>query len=166
MKVETFELRDWEEPETGLVLAENEDWVLLRYVYADYMVDGWKLIRKSMIQERESGEDEAQIERVLRLKGEKGEVPAGFSLGSEMEMISWIADQYGFVEIQDEEEEIAFAIVLGEDEGEGELLFDMILADGEVEPDCVLPFKEICIISFDGDYFRSVGLLWKDQNPN
>ena len=159
MKVETLELRDWEDLETGLVIAENDEWVMLRFLYADYMVDGWKLVKKNLIAERTSDEEEAQIAKVLALKGEKGEMPAGFKLGTTSEMIHWINEKYGFVEFQDQEEEVLFAVVKGQEEDM--LLFDMILPDGEVEPECEIDIDAIGVIAFNGDYFNSVGLLWK-----
>lgn len=162
MKVETLELRDWEDLETGLIVAENEDWVMLRYIYADYMVDGWKLVKKSLIAERTSDEDEAQIAKVLALKGETGALPMGFKLGSALEMINWVNNRYGFVEFQDEEEEVIFAVVTGQEEDS--LLFDIVLPDGTVETDCEIDIDAIGVIAFDGDYFQSVGLLWKDAN--
>ncbi len=159
MKVETLELRDWEDLETGLVVAENDEWVMLRYIYADYMLDGWKLIKKDLIAERISEEDEAQIAKVIALKGETGVLPMGFKLGSALEMIQWINNRYGFVEFQDEEEEVIFAVVTGQEEGN--LLFDMVLPDGQVEAGCEIGIDDVGVIAFDGDYFQSVGLLWK-----
>lgn len=162
MKVETIELRDWEDLETGLIVAENEEWVMMRYLYADYMIDGWKLIKKSLIVERSSDEDEAQIAKVLELKGETGALPNGFQLGTSQEMIEWVNERFGYVEFQDEEEEVVFGIVTGFEEDQ--MLFDIILPDGSVEPECEISVDEISIIAFEGDYFNSVGLLWKDAN--
>lgn len=49
MRVERFEIQDWEEPQTVLLLAENEEWVLVKHIPVDFVVDGYKLYKKQFI---------------------------------------------------------------------------------------------------------------------
>ena len=49
MKVETYKIKGWREKETGLLIAENEEWVLVKHIPVDYMVDGYKLYQKKFI---------------------------------------------------------------------------------------------------------------------
>jgi len=161
MRVETLELRDWEELESGLILAENENWILMRHIFADYMVDGYKIYRKDIVEGRIHDAEEEAVERVLKLKGISNEVPEGFKLGTTMEMLQWIGNKYGFAEFQDVEEELTFAIIEGEEDDE--LWYEMILPDGTTETELQFPLDEICVIAFDSDYFKSVGLLWRDS---
>jgi hypothetical protein len=161
MRVETLELRDWEELESGMILAETNEWILMRHIFADYMVDGYKIYRKDIIENRIHEDEERIVERVLTLKGVTEEIPDGFKLGKTMEMLQWIGNKYGFAEFQDVEEELTFAIIEGEKDGE--VWYEMILPDGTTETQLQFPLDEICVIAFDSDYFRSVGLLWRDS---
>ena len=70
MRVERFEIQDWEEPQTGLLLAENEEWVLVKHIPVDFVVDGYKLYKKQFILSRSNGAEEQLIARVLKLKNE------------------------------------------------------------------------------------------------
>ena len=40
MKIEAFKIKGWSVKETGLVVAENEDWLLVKHIPIDYVVDG------------------------------------------------------------------------------------------------------------------------------
>ena len=55
MKVETYRVTGWEDVERGLIVAENDEWLLVKHIPIDYIVDGYKLYRKAFIASRESG---------------------------------------------------------------------------------------------------------------
>ena len=46
MKVESFKIIDWEDSEQGLLITENENWILVKHIPVDYVVDGYKLYKK------------------------------------------------------------------------------------------------------------------------
>lgn len=174
MKVETFHITSWEEPETGLVIEENDDWVLVKHIPVDYQIDGYKIYKKSFIEERNHSSKEAAIEKVLRLKGVKIELPEGFSFGSTIKLfgstvhlLKWSEQKYGLFEFQDNSEEEVFYGKISE-VTESFLRIDMIKADGSVEEKYNYEFEidEIRAIAFESDYFFSMKLLWQDKMKN
>ncbi|WP_242919680.1 hypothetical protein [Pontibacter liquoris] len=174
MKVETFHIASWEEPETGLVIDENDEWVLVKYIPVDYQIDGYKIYKKAFIEERSRSSKEAAIENVLRLKGVKVEYPEGFSFGSTINLfgstvhlLKWSEQKYGLFEFQDNSETEAFYGKISQ-VTDSLLKIDMIKADGSVEVkyDYEFEINVIRAIAFESDYFLSMKLLWQDKMKN
>jgi hypothetical protein len=174
MKVETFHIASWEETETGLVIDENDEWVLVKYIPVDYQIDGYKIYKKAFIEERSHSSKEAAIEKVLRLKGAKVEHPEGFSFGttvnlfgSTVHLLKWSEQKYGLFEFQDNSEVEIFYGKISE-VTDSLLRIDMIKADGSVEEkyDNEFEIDEIRAIAFESDYFLSMKLLWQDKMKN
>ena len=165
MRVETYQMIDWEEPETGLLIDENEEWVLVKHIPVDYVIDGYKLYKKEYIQSRGRGESEQKIEKVLLLKKVDTKKPDGFEFSDTAGLLQWVERTYGLFEFQDEEESEVTYGRINTLEG-GNLTIDMIDADGAVEEAAEFDnnIHEIRIITFGTDYHISIGLLWKDRN--
>lgn len=164
MTVETFYVKGWEEAEAGFVIEENQDWVLVRHIPVDYMVDGYRLYNKEFIVKRERKSNEKQIEKVLTLKQITKKKPEGFSFGTTEETLRWSEKKYGLFEFQEEEEGELFYGKISEIENDF-FLMQMIMDDGTVEKDDQeYRLSEIRTISFETDYFKSIRLLWLDQN--
>ncbi|MCP4176775.1 MAG: hypothetical protein GY756_03335 [bacterium] len=164
MKVETYKIRDWEEPETGLLIDENEEWVLVKHIPVDYVIDGYKLFKKEFLEERDRGDAEKLIEKVLTLKKMKTDLPIGFKYADTEELLKWTEDKYGVFEFQDNEGDELFYGKVNQTDG-ANLIIDMIKSDGSVEEEFDYEFQidEIRAITFESDYHKSICLLWKDQ---
>jgi hypothetical protein len=174
MKVETFHIVSWEEPETGLVIAENNEWVLVKHIPVDYQIDGYKIYKKAFIAERTHSSKEVAIEKVLRLKGVKAEHPEGFDFGSSINLfgstvylLKWSEQKYGLFEFQNNSETEVFYGKISE-VTDGLLRINMVIADGSVEEkyDYEFEIEEIRAIAFESDYFISMKLLWQDKMKN
>jgi hypothetical protein len=164
MKVESYHLHNWEEEETGILLAENDDWILIHSIPNDYALDGYKVIRKSAIAERVNGLDELLVERVLRLKEVTAEVLGKFEFGTALQMIRWVESEYDLFELQDhDEEDCVYGQVKDADEGFVELHW--VEPDGTIdhEAEFEIELDMIRIIAFNSDYHYSVRLLWQDN---
>ena len=164
-KVEYVQLRSWNADITGLWLAENEDWLLLRYIPVDYQVDGFVLIAKHHIATREPGKGRKQTELLLKLKGVKAELPLGFKLLDTAELLRWTERQYGLIHFMEEEKSAFLGWINQMDVVH--FWIDTLEPNGTLaarEPD-ELPFvlNEIQLIVFD-DYSQSLKLLWQHKN--
>lgn len=163
-RVEYVQLAGWEADEVGLWVAENDKWLLLRHIPADYRVDGYALLPKAHIVSRKPGKHRRQVEQVLKLKGIKAEAPAGFQFLEGVEMLRWVEQHYGLVEFSDEEESDFFGWVSRADAVH--FWPELLWADGTTQPaDDTEPFviSQIQIISFDSDYFQSIKLFWQHK---
>jgi hypothetical protein len=165
-RVEYVQLAGWEADEVGLWVAENEDWLLLKHIPADYVVDGYALIVKAHIVSRKSHRNRKQVEQVLKLKGIQPEMPLNFAFLALVEMMRWVEQQYGLVEFTDEEECTFFGWVNEVDA--------VHLWMDTLSPNCMVRVRDngnppfvlsaIQLLRFDTDYFNSLKLLWQHKS--
>jgi hypothetical protein len=165
-RVEYVQLAGWKADEVGLWVAENEDWLLLRRIPTDYVVDGYVLIVKEHIASRKPHRNRKQVEQVLELKGVQPVAPPGFAFLKLVDMMRWVEQHYGLVEFTDEEECTFFGWV---NEADAVHLWVDTLS-----PNCTRrirdngnpPFvlSEIQCVRFDTDYFNSLKLLWQHKS--
>lgn len=147
-----------------MVLAENEDWVLVMDIPNDYATDGYRVYRKEYISSRYTKEEENAIANVLSLKGIRAEMPDNFQFDTALALLQWSEKEFGIFEFQDDSEDEVFFGTLNKVLNADRFIIDMVLADGgvEVEYDYEFELDEIRFISFQSDYFNSV-LLLKDN---
>lgn len=164
MKVETYKIKGWKEAEKGLLISENEDWILVKPIPVDFLVDGFKLYAKKYVKKRKSKTKESQIERVLTLKKISLSEPDGFKFGSTIDLLKWVENKFGLFEFQDDSEQELFYGKINTI-NDNSLMIDMIQSDGSVEEKYDHTFKidEIRSITFMTDYFESICLLMKDE---
>ncbi len=150
-------------PEMGLLLLENDEWVLVMHIPADYALDGYKLYRKRYLTARTAGEEEHRVARVLRLKRVEREPPEGFQFADTLTMLQEIAHDHGLIEFYDEEEGETFYGRI-HSAADGMITLEMIDADGhaEIDTDQDHVLELISEITFGSDYLNSLYLLWKD----
>ncbi|MEM7183162.1 MAG: hypothetical protein AAF518_19785 [Spirochaetota bacterium] len=164
LQVETFHIKDWEESYSGLVLAENDSWVLVQHIPMDYAIDGYRLYRKEFVVHRERGEWETRIEKVLSLKNTKAKPPEGFAFSNTLAVLQKIEENYGLFEFQDTSEGEVFYGKLKEVKDKHLFTIDFINPDGSVDHEFTYDFdlRKLITITFLSDYFHSMVLLWKD----
>lgn len=164
MKVSEFEIDNWENSETGIVLAENDSWILIKSIPVDYCVDGYKLIKKSFIISEFEPEGLELLVKVLTLKNVSDLPPDSFAFSDTLGNLRWVEKTYGLFEFQDiEEAEIIYGRV--HSIKENMLTIDMVLMDGSVEKayDYQFDLDEIRVITFDSDYHHSMKLLYESS---
>ena len=163
-RVEYVQIAGWETDQVGLWVAENEDWLLLRHIPVDYVVDGYVLLAKGHIVSRKPGKGRKLVEQVLRLKGIKAEIPPTFEFRGTVETLRWVEYRYGLVEFKDDEESIFFGWI---DKADTVHFWSaMLWANGTTQlAEDTKPFviSALQIISFDSDYFNSMKLLWQHK---
>lgn len=161
--IETYKINGWEDDETGMLLFENDEWILVKHIPVDYQIDGFKIYHKKWVENRSSGEKEAQIERVIELKGITFNRPE-IKLGNAQEILSQLESRYGLFEFQDDDGDELFYGKLNEINGD-EFTINMVGSKGEIieNYDYEFSFDEIRSITFETDYFESIRLLMNDN---
>lgn len=164
MQVEKYKIKGWKKRERGLLISENDHWILVKHIPVDYILDGYKLYSKKHIKQRQSKSKEKQIERVLRLKNVNSQEPEDFKFGETIEILKWVENKFGLFEFQDDiENELHYGSI---NKIEGEFLnINMIRSNGTIEEefDCEFKINEIRTITFMTDYFESIRLLMNDE---
>jgi hypothetical protein len=163
MKVETYTIQNWDIQETGLLIAENEDWILVKHIPADYLIDGYKLYAKKVVLERISDKEEKKIRKVLKLRNTKEKQPKGFPLTNAIEMLKWCEEKYGQFEFEDLDNDLFFGKM--SKDYDDKFIIDFIDADGNIEKnyDCEFSINDISAITFGSDYFNAIQLLRESQ---
>ncbi len=162
LKVEKYKIKGWKKQETGLLVAENEDWVLMKFISGDYLIDGYKLYKKKFIKKRKSGAEEQKKAKVLKLKKVKADKPSKFDFRDTVGMLEWVEKKYGLFEFQEDIETEVFYGKINRLKGD-KMIIDFVDGDGKIEANFAwkFPLKKIRSITFDSDYFRSVVLMMK-----
>ena len=161
--IETYNINGWEDDETGMLLSENDSWILVKHIPVDYQIDGFKIYNKKWVEQRNSGEKEAQIERVLKLKGITTDNPE-INLGSALEILTQLESKYGLFEFQDDDGEELFYGKLDKIDGD-DFTINMVDSTGGIieNYEFDFSFEEIRSITFETDYFESIRLLMNDN---
>ncbi|MFD1469991.1 hypothetical protein ACFQ48_17310 [Hymenobacter caeli] len=161
--VKTLKLADWEEDIFGLLLAENEDWLLLRHIAGDYQVDGYQLVAKRFITSNKADKWRAQTARVLKLKSVSNEVPQGFAFGTIVDMLQYIEQRYKLFQIKDEEDTCFCGQLRDYDETHYRINSLSPRAVLDLDYNSWFLFDELITIEFGTDYLESLQLLWQDK---
>ena len=132
MKVETYKIKNWEDTETGLLISENKDWILVKHIPVDYVIDGYRLYKKEFVVDRINTKKEKQIEKVLELKSIENNPPENFEFSDTVGLLEWIEKYYELFEFQDNvETELKYGknikII------DNDFIIDMVNPDGSVE---------------------------------
>jgi hypothetical protein len=164
-KVESLTIENWDENQTGLIVDENENWLLVKHIAGDYVIDGYRIYRKDYIAHRENGDNEKKIERVFRLRNIRANIPEGFIFSDPEGLLRWCQEVFGLFEFQDDTQDELFYGRINSIE-ESILIIDFIDASGitEKEYDFEFDLDAIRAISFSSDYFESIRVLWIDEN--
>jgi len=159
VQVETYKIKSWKDRMMGVVIKENDDWILLQEIEGDYQVDGYCLLRKKFVQKRRAKKWEEQVALVLKLQKHKPSL-TGFRFGTLPAMLRWIEKRYDIFAFQDKVEQ---SIEIGkvEDINDKTLGLNFLKADGMYESEYVYDYKikDIRKISFDTHYLKSLKLL-------
>lgn len=163
MKVETYKIEGSQEKETGLVIAENKDWILVKHIPIDYVIDGYRLYKKKYIVKRKTKAKQEKIARVLTLKNTQITAPTNFKFGTDLEILKWSKKTYGLFEFQDNDTELFYGTLHTVEEES--FMINLIKANGKIVPEYDYEFntEEVRVIAFQSDYFESIRLLMNDE---
>lgn len=164
MKVESYKIKGWKQKETGLLISENENWILTKNIPNNYEVDGFKLFLKKYIKRRESNTKERKIEKVLKLKNISLLKPDDFVFGTALDLLKWVEQKFGLFEFQIKDEDVLFYGKINNIQ-QNLLKIDEIRTTGRIKKNYHYKFKidKIRSITFMSDYFESIRLLMEDK---
>jgi hypothetical protein len=168
--VYSFEMESWEERwETGILLQENEQWVLLANIPSDYIIDGYKLIVKKHIAYKYREDNEKAHEKYFKLKNiPVPPIPDGFAFHNDIiETLLWIEKKYLFFEFKDYDEYENFTgrfrSIISEEEGS--FTIDYLFNDGTIDTEYETEFfaEDVSIICFDTHYLHAITFLYQEN---
>lgn len=163
MKVETYILKGWKTPLSGILVDENDKWILINNIISDYLLDGFTLIRKKYLLDRSTGNWEQQVKLVMKLRGYKPKVK--LKLNTIPSMMDNISLKYDLFSFQDSHED-SLQIGIIEKFSKKNVFLRFIKRSGKLDSKYLwkYPQKSIRLISFNTDYLKSVKLLFEHRN--
>lgn len=151
----SFKIKHRKQKEQGIIIADGENWVLTKYIFSDYIVDGFMLFNKKYIKSIERGEDEIFFENVLKAN-HKIEIPNLSIPLSTNELLQWLQDNQISFQIDPKDEGVCYI---------GQILkildksirFKAISARGVwLDGYDLYRIDSLIMISFDTDYINSI----------
>lgn len=165
IKVEAYKIKGWKETVLGVLLEENDQWILINEISMDYQLDGFAILSKKFVKKRSTKKWEKQIAQVLELKKYKPQLDASFKFGSFEQMAGWIEEKFVLLQFQDD---IEASLEIGKiDTIEDNILHLLFLkADGKFKQKYTYEYKVNSIrkINFNTDYLNSLLLLAKHNS--
>lgn len=157
--VYSFSLKNKNDLITGQFLEENNDWILLREIPVDYVIDGFRLLNKEWIVEIFSGKEEERIRKVIDLKKTN---PCEFNLknSSKEEILRDLIKKEGLIQLEFDEEDVVYVGKVLSFIG-NKIVFQMIEVDAQFAEIEYIELAQVSSIQFENDYVISLELLNK-----
>jgi len=163
MQLEKFKIKGWKKKEIGIVISENDEWILTQSI-TDYAIDGFKLYSKKHIKKRVALSEDDPLMIVLNHKKPNIGILKSFHFGSVLETLKWSERKYGLFEFQDDDQSELFYGKLNRSD-DYYFVIDMIKTHGKIEIDYDYEFvlNKIRVITFETDYFNSIIILMNHE---
>ncbi len=154
----SIEFEDKKEIFTGFLIDWTEDWILLKNNPADFIIDGYTILRNKRIQSIIQDEDHEFTERVIKLKGLKTSAEEIIPLKDLPSIIHFLADKYEVFQIAKKSDK---AVYLGKliEINEEELIIDFLSTEGQFDGEMGFKLEKVRVIEFDTDYINSLKLI-------
>lgn len=157
-QVVTLNFKDMESI-LGLILDFNDEWILMRNIPVDYVVDGYFLVRNKNIKSIVRGDDEKWREKIVKIKTKRIK-PIIIPIDNLEIILKTLTKKYKVFTLYTKEEGICWL-------GRLKNIDDKILTISDLTPkakwDGEMEFNpnKIRCIEFDTDYINSLKLLAK-----
>ena len=146
-----------QKPIDGIVIDYNDDWMLLKSNPADYIVDGYIIVKNHNIKNIVRGEEEKWREKVIKLKIIKT-LKSKIPLDSLESILKALTKRFGIFTLYTKEDDACW---LGKLKSIDEklLVIDDLTTKGKWIGQMAFKTKEIRAIEFDTDYINSLKLV-------
>lgn len=155
-KLYSFKIKDRKKEEKGIVIANGEDWILLKHLFTDYIIDGYILLNKSYIKAINRDEDIIFIESVLKANN-KINISKNLTLPLSIKLLfEWLSDNQIVFQIDNKDESMCWIGKI-EDSTDKSIFLTNFTPKGTWKTSYYTFRKNnIRIISFDTDYINSL----------
>lgn len=147
----------------GIVLAYNDDWLLIKSNTVDYIIDGYQLIKIDKITTVERDENIVFIEEVLKAKHIDFYSTPIVLKENIFQTLMDIDYKYGAFGVEFKDEDVCYIGKYMESEDGEYFAFEELSANGEWQEEIEeFRISKVYSIDFDGDYTQSL-LLYANK---
>ena len=143
---------------TGILIDYSEDWILLRNNPADFVLDGFVIIRNKKIKSIFREPEYEFVEKVIRLKKIKINAEEIVPLKDLFSILTFLTSRYSLFQIATKSDKAVYIGRLKEFNDE-ELRIDFLSTYGKWDGEMDFKPNKIRIIEFDTDYLNSLKLV-------
>lgn len=157
-----IEFSDKKEIFTGFLIDYSDDWILLKNNPADYLIDGFVILKNKNIEAVHRDQDLAFTEKVIRLKGLKTNADDIIPIRDLASIVHYITSKYGIFQIAKKSAKSAYLgklLALTDDE----LTIDFLDIKGQFGGELSFNPEKIRVIEFDTDYINSLKLVVEEN---
>jgi hypothetical protein len=157
-----IEFSDKKEIFTGFLIDYSDDWILLKNNPADYLIDGFVILKNKNIEAVHRDQDLAFTEKVIRLKGLKTNADDIIPIRDLASIVNYITSKYGIFQIAKKSAKSAYLgklLTLTADE----LTIDFLDIKAQFGGELSFNPEKIRVIEFDTDYINSLKLVVEEN---
>ena len=155
-----FKIKGWRGRISGMVLAQDKQWILIHFNPTDFLLDGFKLLRRDHIASAKRSKAALRKELVTKLKNL--DLPnhwKNLNTTSTPELLKSVEQRFGLIQFEDSDDEI----LIGRIKMVANDSFNIDYLDRKGhwtrDYDDVFSLEAIDVITFETDYLKSLKLL-------
>lgn len=151
----SIKIKKRKEKEYGVLIQEGKDWLLIKALFSDFILDGYKIINKKYIVSLEQTEDDLFVERVLKSNGKIDNIQLDIPLET-LSLFQYLAANKYVIQLSLNKENISY-IGLVADILPKSIYLNPLGKKGEwLNYDLLFRVDFIRIIEFNTDYINSL----------
>lgn len=154
----SIEFEDKKDVYTGILIDFSEDWILLRNNPADFIIDGFVIIRNKKIKSIFREPEYDFIEKVIRLKSTKINYEDIIPLKDLFAILTFLTARFSLFQIATKSDKAVYIGKLKEYHDE-QLIIDFLSIEGKWDGEMDFKPNKVRVIEFDTDYINSLKLV-------
>lgn len=151
-------IEDWNEEVTGVFVAEGKEWILLYDNQNDFLIEGFRFVQKSKLDEILRDEDELFKEKIFSKKYSELSFDVNYNLDDTVALLTQIKKENKLFHFDTEDEE---EIIVGciEEVEKSSFKIKSLTSTAVWGESFSCEFSEISTISVQNDYLKSLSLI-------
>jgi hypothetical protein len=147
---------------TGILIDFSEDWLLLRNNPADFVIDGFVILRNKKIKSIYQEPEYDFVEKVIRLKNVKINPEDAIPLTDLYSILDFLTSKYSLFQIATKSDK---AVYIGKlkDYNDDQMTIDFLSTCGKWDGEMDFKPNKVRVIEFDTDYLNSLKLVLEEK---
>jgi hypothetical protein len=143
---------------SGLIVDYSNDWILMRQIPVDYVVDGYVIVRNKNWKQIVQGDNEKWVEKIVKMKLKRSGKAPLIPLQSLASILKYLTNKYGLFELHTKSKN---ALWLGrlKSINNQSLVIEWMNAKAKWDGEMKFREREIRAVKFDTDYVNSLLLV-------
>ena len=161
----TFELTSREDTITGMIIDYSQEWIFIKYIPVDFVVDGFMFIRKKFIIDYWRDDKEKFKEEVIMNKLNGLDYHYVFDLSTVNSLFNSLIKSKVIFDIELDDDETCYIGRL-HSLGSNIMSMRMLHTDGQLQEEQLFDVNDVYTVQFDNDYIITLASYGRKKYPN